>query len=141
MKISAKLYPTGKDKLIEQGVFISCPMAGKTDEEIKETRKRAEMVLRELGYTTLQIIDLRPQVQGVNPLWYLARSLNDLATANIIYFAEGWDCARGCLFEWEAFIKYQVENGVKGFAEVNINGEIELVDASRVIPNSKIECE
>ena len=37
--------------------------------------------------------------EDAKPLWYLGESLKLLATADVAYFAPGWDKARGCKIE------------------------------------------
>ena len=40
------------------------------------------------------------------PLWYLGKSLELLSTADIAYFAKGWEEARGCRIEHECAEEY-----------------------------------
>ena len=43
------------------------------------------------------------------PLEYLARSIADLAKADIAYFVKGWENARGCKIEYECASKYGIK--------------------------------
>ncbi|MDA3730042.1 DUF4406 domain-containing protein [Niameybacter massiliensis] len=43
------------------------------------------------------------------PLQYLARSLDYLATADVAYFVEGWDKARGCKIEYLCAEEYGIK--------------------------------
>ena len=92
-------------------LFISQPMRGKTDEEILAVRAKAiESAERNLG-EKVEVIDSFFQNAPVdaNPLWYLAKSLELLSTADVAYFAKGWEEARGCRIENTCAIEYGIE--------------------------------
>lgn len=79
-------------------LFISQPMRGKTDEEILATREKAIKSAEEKIGEPVEVIDsfFQSAPADARPLWYLGKSLELLATADIAYFAEGWAMARGC---------------------------------------------
>lgn len=92
-------------------LFISQPMRGKTDEEILAERKKAiESAERNLG-EPVEVIDSFFQTAPVDarPLWFLGKSLELLSTADIAYFAKGWEDARGCRIENQCAIEYGIE--------------------------------
>lgn len=92
-------------------LFISQPMRGKTNEEIMAVRARAiESAERELG-EKVEVIDsfFKDAPIDANPLWYLAKSLELLSTADVAYFAKDWEEARGCRIENECAIEYGIE--------------------------------
>lgn len=92
-------------------LFISQPMRGKTDEEILAERKKAiESAERNLG-EPVEVIDSFFQSAPVDarPLWFLGKSLELLSTADIAYFAKGWEDARGCRIENQCAIEYGIE--------------------------------
>ena len=92
-------------------LFISQPMRGKTKEEIEETRERvietAKNIFGEVEVIESYFSDYNPE-NGCIPLKYLSASINLLADADIAYFAEGFDEARGCLIEEECARKYGI---------------------------------
>lgn len=95
----------GKPKL-----FISQPMRGKTDEEILAVRKKAiESAKRELGVEP-EVIDsfFQGAPAEAKPLWFLGKSLELMSEANVVYFAKGWDEARGCRIEHECALEYGI---------------------------------
>jgi hypothetical protein len=99
----------GKTKM--KKLFISQPMRGKTDEEILAERKKAiESAERNLG-EPVEVIDSFFQTAPVDarPLWFLGKSLELLSTADIAYFAKGWEDARGCRIENQCAIEYGIE--------------------------------
>lgn len=51
------------------------------------------------------------------PLWYLGESLKLLATADVAYFAKGWDEARGCKIENTCAIEYGIETIIEDYTE------------------------
>ena len=89
-------------------LFISQPMRGKADEEILAVRAQAiQSAERALG-EEVEIIDsfIRNAPAEAKPLWYLGKSLELLSTADIAYFAKGWEDARGCRIEYECAMEY-----------------------------------
>lgn len=92
-------------------LFISQPMRGKTDEEILAERKKAiESAERNLG-EPVEVIDsfFQNAPADARPLWFLGKSLELLSTADIAYFANGWEDARGCRIENQCAIEYGIE--------------------------------
>ena len=91
-------------------VFISQPMNGKTDDEIlAERQKIIEMAKEDLG--EIEVIDsfFTGAPHDAKPLWFLGKSFELLADADIAYFANGWQSARGCKFEHDASIAYGID--------------------------------
>lgn len=92
-------------------LFISQPMRGKTDEEILAERKKAiESAERNLG-EPVEVIDsfFQNAPADARPLWFLGKSLELLSTADVAYFAKGWEDARGCRIENQCAIEYGIE--------------------------------
>lgn len=91
-------------------LFISQPMNGKSDEEILREREKAiEEAKKALG-EDVEVIDSFFQSTPVDarPLWFLGKSLELLSTADIAYFAQGWEKARGCRIEHECTVEYGI---------------------------------
>ncbi|MDD3121949.1 MAG: DUF4406 domain-containing protein [Candidatus Izemoplasmatales bacterium] len=92
-------------------LYISQPMKGKTDEEILEVRERA--IKRATEYIGEEVEVIESFIQGVpaesKPLWYLSQSLALMSTADVVYFAEGWKDARGCLIENMCAHQYEMD--------------------------------
>lgn len=91
-------------------LFISQPMNGKTNEEILAVRTKAiESAERELG-EKVEVIDsfFKDAPADASPMWYLGESIKLLATADVAYFAEGWEKARGCVIENQCAIQYGI---------------------------------
>lgn len=92
-------------------LFISQPMRGKTNEEILAVREKAiESAERNLG-EKVEVIDsfFKDAPVDANPLWYLAKSLELLSTADVAYFAKDWEKYRGCRIENTCAIEYGIE--------------------------------
>ena len=92
-------------------VFISQPMKGKTNEEIKAERRRLIGKVRALYGDDIEIIDsfFENAPADARPLWFLGKSLVLLATADVAAFARGWRDARGCRIENICAIEYGIE--------------------------------
>ncbi len=98
--------------------MISQPMAGKTHEEIVETRDKAVAVLESMGYEVVNTLftdewysDEAMEERGVMqvPLCYLAKSLENMSLCHAAYFCKGWENARGCRIEHDAAVAYGLE--------------------------------
>ena len=91
-------------------LFISQPMNGKTDEEILEVRKKAIEAAKEFLKEDVEVIDsfMQGAPHDAKPLWFLAKSLELLSTADIAYFADGWNTARGCKIEHTCALEYGI---------------------------------
>lgn len=91
-------------------LFVSQPMRGKTDEQILAEREKAIAAAeRELG-EKVEVIDsfFRNAPAEAKPLWFLGKSLELLSTADVAYFAPGWEEARGCRIENTCAIEYGI---------------------------------
>lgn len=91
-------------------LFISQPMKGKTDEEILKVRELAIKKAKEIVGDDVEVIDSFFQSAPVDakPLWYLSKSLELLSIADVAYFAEGWEEARGCKIENTCAVEYGI---------------------------------
>lgn len=91
-------------------LFISQPMDGLTDDEISATRERlhkqAEEFLREKVILIDSFIEETPPTGCNIPVWYLAKSIELLSTADVIYMGKGWKDARGCKIEYQVANAY-----------------------------------
>ena len=81
-------------------VFISLPMKGKTEEEIKNNLKTALEEVRSLTSSSMELldtyIDLGPDADGFD---YIAESIKLMKKADAIYFYNNWQESKGCLIE------------------------------------------
>lgn len=91
-------------------VFISQPMRGKTDEEIKAERTKAINSIKKKFGEDIEIIDsfFEDAPTDAKPLWFLGKSLELLSTADIAYFCAGWENARGCQIEYKCAKAYGI---------------------------------
>lgn len=85
-------YRNGKRGQRMKRLFISQPMRGKTDEQILAEREKAVRSAKEYLGEEVEVIDTfyTDFSKDAKPLEYIARSIKDLATADIAYFAPGW---------------------------------------------------
>ena len=91
-------------------LFISQPMKDKTNDEIERERERAIRIATELIGEPVEVIAsfFKDAPHDARPLWFLAKSLELLSTADVVYFADGWRDARGCMIERECAVQYGV---------------------------------
>ena len=101
-------------------LFISQPMWGKTNEEILAVRQKAiESAERNLG-EKVEVIDSFFQNAPAGEhgaLWCLGKSLELLSTADVVYFAKGWEEARGCRIENTCAIEYGIELVIEDYTD------------------------
>lgn len=92
-------------------LFISQPMKNKTDKEILKEREMAIKEAKEHLNDEIEVIDsfFQNAPAEVRPLWFLGKSLELLSTADIAYFAKGWQEARGCRIEHECAKEYGID--------------------------------
>ena len=93
-------------------VFISQPMRDLTPDEIKANRAQAVKEIHD-AIGDFDLIDSyfedRPPVDCNNTsLWFLGESLKKLAEADIAYFLDGWEMARGCKIEHDCAVAYGI---------------------------------
>ncbi len=103
----------------EYKIFVSVPMAGKTNEEIREYQKfllddfvksMCEECQSDVKFILIDsFIEEEPPENASNDgAWYLGRSLVKLAEADHVLFAPGWKDARGCRIEFEVCVMYDI---------------------------------
>ena len=81
-------------------LFISQPMNGRRDSEIKAERNKA------INYVNTHIAEVEPIDSffefapiDANGAWFLGKSIQALSVAEVAYFIPGWEKARGCRLE------------------------------------------
>lgn len=92
-------------------LFISQPMRGKTDAEILAVCQNAIKTAEKLLGEPVEVIDSFFQAAPVDakPLWFLGKSLELLSTADVAYFASGWNDYRGCKIEHTCAVEYSID--------------------------------
>ena len=90
-------------------IFISQPMNGKTTEEIENERNYIIDKLRE--NESVEIIDsfFKDKPYEASPLWYLGESIKLMSEADIVFFCNGWQTARGCQIEHDCALEYGID--------------------------------
>lgn len=91
-------------------LFISQPMKDKSDDEIFAEREKAIKSAEELLGEPVEVIDsfFQSAPADARPLWFLGKSLELLSTADVVYFAKGWEKARECKIENTCAIEYGI---------------------------------
>ena len=92
-------------------VFISQPMNGLTDEQIRDTRYGAFEWIKQM-YPDAEIVNDpidREKYDELNPVVMLGTSIVLLGKADLAYFVKGWKDSRGCVIEHMVAEKYDIE--------------------------------
>lgn len=94
-------------------LFISCPMAGISDEDIQRERVHIQQETEEITGEKFEVIDSfvdgRTFSEKNAPVQYLGQSLMLLAEADVVAFGKGWQRARGCRIEHQVCIEYDID--------------------------------
>ena len=98
-------------------LFISQPMNGISDKEILKEREKAIQLAKTVLGEDVDVIDsfFQSAPHDVKPLWFLGKSFELLSTADVVYFAKGWENARGCRMEHEACVQYGIRTILSEF--------------------------
>lgn len=111
-------------------LFVSQPMRDLSKESIMRVRENALEYINSIFNDNYELIDSYfddnvSEPEGVNVgLYWLSKSLELMSQADLIYFASGWEDARGCVIENEAAIKYgipRIENTYISYNNVNLH--------------------
>lgn len=116
-------------------LFISQPMKGKKDEEIKNERETAITRAKEIIGEDVDVLEtfFNDFTSDAKPLQYLARSIEYLAMADIAYFAPGWEAARGCRIEHDCAVEYGIDRIEFETGRMNFGQAIEAVKRGNLI--------
>lgn len=91
-------------------VMISLPMDGVSDEEIKQQMTDIRVQFEAAGHEVVNsLLDLRIDGYKNVPLLYLGASIQIISDVDAVYFAPGWDKARGCKIERQVCEAYGVQ--------------------------------
>lgn len=87
-------------------VFISMPMHGKTDEQIKKELTEWQ---DSFGFNDSEFTD--GFIEGhddMTPLECLAEAIKRIDKSDAIFFADGWEEAAGCRIEMAVAVNYNI---------------------------------
>lgn len=92
-------------------VFISQPMAGRTDEAITAERIKAISTV-EKKYSAWYVVEIDSFNKGAlnnsDPVTELGRCVSLMTDADVVVFCDGWQYSRGCNVEHEVAIQYDI---------------------------------
>ena len=94
-------------------LFVSVPMKGRTEEEIRASIAKLKKLAEVYEGEELELIDSyvedKPPVNNHQSIWYLAKSLEKLSTADVfIGIDEDWYW-NGCAIESETARRYGIK--------------------------------
>lgn len=96
-------------------LFVSLPMRGLSEQEIRKRmnylKSLVELELKEEVILIDSFIKDEPDSKEINNigLYCLGKSIEEMAYADIVVFANGWMKARGCKVEYKAAVEYGVK--------------------------------
>lgn len=95
-------------------IFISQPMNGKTTEEIENERndiidRLATQFARENECINIIYSFFKNAPHDTKPLWYLGESIKLMSEADVVFFCDGWQTARGCQIEHDCALAYGID--------------------------------
>ena len=93
-------------------LFVSVPMKGRTQEEIKKSIEKMHKIAEIITGEELELIDSvvadRPPVGGKESVWYLSKSIEFLSQADLVIginYGSEWN---GCSIEKEIAERYDI---------------------------------
>lgn len=90
-------------------VFISIPMRNKTEKQIKEDLEKVKRKIVD-RFDDVEFIDsFFSDGDLKDPIVMLGKSIMLMSDADLIFFADGWESARGCRIEHEVAMAYMKE--------------------------------
>lgn len=94
-------------------LFVSVPMKGRTEEEIKASIQKMKKIAEIYEGEELELIDSyiedNPPKDSKEAVWYLGESLKKLAQADVFIGIEGSWCWNGCHIERITAEKYGIK--------------------------------
>lgn len=84
-------------------IFISQPMRNRSNEEIRMERND---FVKNNNLENEEILDTLFDFEGKSPIYYLAKSIEKLSEADLVFFMNGWEDSRGCKIEFEIAKNY-----------------------------------
>ena len=103
---------------MKRRVFISQPMKGLSNEKILEERELHKQAVLDLDIFPGDEIEFIDSMVNINtsydsdvrniPVAYLGRSISLIATADLVYFADGWENTNGCVIEHDICMRYGI---------------------------------
>lgn len=103
-----------KVKIMKKKLFISCPMNGRTEENIRKSmeqmHKIAEIIFdQELEVIPSYVEDNPPETNN-QAIWYLGKSIQLLSEADFFIGIEYNECFKGCLVENKVATEYGIRS-------------------------------
>lgn len=118
-------------------LFISCPMKGRSEENVKKSmeklHKMAEIIFDEELEVIDSYIDEEPESKNI-PVWYLGKSIQMLAEADFfigILYSDYW---RGCMIEKDVANAYGIRSTLVDIREI-------MPDACEIESKYREDCE
>ncbi|MCI9000916.1 MAG: DUF4406 domain-containing protein [Clostridia bacterium] len=91
-------------------VMISQPMKGRTEEQIKEERKRIVDKFNKMHIEVINTIFTEEAPEDYNmAVYYLAKSIDVMRNIDALYMCDGWREARGCRIEHQVAKEYGIK--------------------------------
>ena len=94
-------------------LFISVPMKGRTEENIRNSIEKMHRVAEAVFGEELEVIDSyiehKPPQNSNEAIWYLGKSLEKLSKADYFIGIRWSDCFGGCNIESEVAIRYGIK--------------------------------
>lgn len=91
-------------------VMISQPMNGRTEEQIKEERKRIVDNFEKMHIEVINTLFTEEAPEDCNiAVYYLGKSISAMKDIDAIYMCDNWRKARGCLIEHEVARRYGIK--------------------------------
>lgn len=103
-------------------LFISCPMKGRTEENIRNSMERMHKIAELIFDQELEVIpsyiEHKPPVDAKQAVWYLGESIKKMAEADYFIGINYSDVFKGCMIEYEVARSYNIPNTIVNFCDM-----------------------
>ena len=98
-------------------IFLSMPLKGKTEEEIKTAKAEALKDIHKIMANTPFVVmtgenkiigNLKGDIPTSLRVFCLGDSIKILSQCDFAYFAKGWSTAKGCAIEHDVALTYEI---------------------------------
>ena len=95
-------------------LFISCPMKGRTEENIRKSMKKMHKIAEVIFDQKLEVlpsqIEDNPPENAMQSVWFLGKSIQLLSEADFFIGTEWNECFKGCTIERNVAMEYGIKS-------------------------------
>lgn len=107
-------YKKRKDLFVMKKLFISCPMKGRTEENIRKSMEKMHKIAEVIFEQKLEVlpsyIEDNPPENAQQSVWFLGKSIQLLSEADFFIGVDWNECFKGCTIERNVAMEYGIKS-------------------------------